>query len=192
LVVLVPRVFCCGLWGWGRRFCIINFTNTIFLSLSYPLHFLSFSCDTIHCSPLNYSFCPLSPSLSSIFTTSSYPPNLSPHYPIFPTHSHLLTSLLYQLYTIPAPCNPDTSILHYNNRNIPKHAQGPQNPATPISLPLPTHLFLVPLLPIAQISISVLTTIMPPTLTVYRYYHQEVFYIICKQCLALNLWICYC
>jgi hypothetical protein len=41
--------------------------------------------------------------------------------------------------TIPNPCNPYTSTLHYNNRNIPKHTQGTQKLATPtLLLPL-TH-----------------------------------------------------
>jgi hypothetical protein len=38
----------------------------------------------------------------------------------------------------------------------------------------------VPPLPITQVSISSLITITTPTPIVYRYYHQEIFYIICK------------
>jgi hypothetical protein len=39
----------------------------------------------------------------------------------------------------------------------------------------------MPPLPITKVSISGQTTITPPTPTVYRYYHQGVFYIIGKQ-----------
>jgi hypothetical protein len=68
-----------------------------------------------------------------------------------------------------SPCNPDMNTLHYNNRNTPKHAQGWQNPAAPIPLSPPTHpffcsVFLVPPLPITQISISSLITITPSQL----------------------------
>jgi hypothetical protein len=54
---------------------------------------------------------------------------------LFSLPTHLLTSLLYQLYTPPAPEIPDTNTLHYNNRNTPKHTQGPQSPAPVITLP---------------------------------------------------------
>jgi hypothetical protein len=46
----------------------------------------------------------------------------------------------------------------------------------------------VPPLPITQISISSLITITPPTPTVYRYCHQGVFCIKCKQLLCH--WTC--
>jgi hypothetical protein len=40
-----------------------------------------------------------------------------------------------------SPAIRDTSTLQYKNRNTPKHAPGPQNPATPIPLPPPAHSF---------------------------------------------------
>jgi hypothetical protein len=57
-----------------------------------------------------------------------------------------VTSLLNQLYTIRAPCNPWTSTLHCDNRNTPKHTQGWQKPAVHISppgSPFPTTSILV-------------------------------------------------
>jgi hypothetical protein len=103
---------------------------------SYSLHFPSFSCATIYCSPsqllllflhlLIYSFPHLQ--LHLLFT-----PNLSPHYPYLLHTHHSLTSLLHQLYTTPDPAIPDT--LHYNNRNTPKHTQWPQSLAAPVLLP---------------------------------------------------------
>jgi hypothetical protein len=155
---------------------------------SYPLHFPSFSCATIHCSPSQLFFLPLliqSFLCLHLSLLLSFP-NLSQLYPSLLHTHHSVTSLLSQPYTPPAPAIPDTSTLHYNNRNTSKHTQGPQNPATPILLPLSTHpfshtLFLVPHLPITHISISSLITITFPTPTVYRYYLRGVFYIICKQ-----------
>jgi hypothetical protein len=66
-------------------FCIVNFTINIFLSLSYPLYFPSFSCTTIHCFPYQLLFLlllihslPLSssppPILPQTITTLSLPP----------------------------------------------------------------------------------------------------------------------
>jgi hypothetical protein len=126
---------------------------------------------------------PLSP---PIFTSLSYPQTC--HHttlPFYTVTSHWLAcrtnSTQPQL-----PAIPDTSTFHYNKRNTLKDTQRPQNPAAPIPFPPPTHPFLhppllVPHLPISQISISSLITITPPTLTVYRYFHQGVFYTICKQ-----------
>jgi hypothetical protein len=43
--------------------------------------------------------------------------NMSPQpYSLLHTH-HPLNSLLYQLYTLPTPCNPYKSILHYSRGN---------------------------------------------------------------------------
>jgi hypothetical protein len=54
-----------------------------------------------------YSFCPflftLSPCLHLSLSSSL---NLSPHYTSLLHTHHLLTNLLYQLYTTPTPCNP--------------------------------------------------------------------------------------
>jgi hypothetical protein len=61
-------------------------------------------------------------------------PNLAPHYP----SSYTLTTcwLTYCTNcTQPNPCNPWHSTLHFNNRDTPKHTQGPQNPAAPHSFP---------------------------------------------------------
>jgi hypothetical protein len=55
-----------------------------------------FSFPTIHSAPLHQLFS--LPLLSSS--------NLSPHYPCLLHTRHLLTSLLYQLHTTPAPYNP--------------------------------------------------------------------------------------
>jgi hypothetical protein len=55
------------------------------------------------------------------------------------------TCLLYQLYTTPVTLViPDTYTLHCNDRNIPTHTQGPQNPAAPIAFNLPAHPFSCP------------------------------------------------
>jgi hypothetical protein len=157
---------------------------------SYPLTFSPFPVQqSIVLSP-NYSFCPFSSTLSPchhLFLLSS--PNLLSYYLSLLCIQHLLTSLVYQLYTIPSPAIPDTSTFHYN-RNTPKYAQGPQNPTTPIPLPQHPPLFLLLLLeaplPISQISTFSLITIILPTPTVYRCYHQGVFYIVCKQLVCIE------
>jgi hypothetical protein len=122
--------------------------------------------------PPNYSFC----SFLSILS----PCLCLPHPPSYTYHPQ--TSLLYQHTHPQPPAIFDTSILHYNSRNTPKHKQGLQNPAAPMPLlpltPLMPSL-LVPPLPITQVSISSQTKINPhPTPTVY--YHQGVLYIIGK------------
>jgi hypothetical protein len=87
--------------------CVINFTISILLSLflhsSLSLLFLCYN-------PLFSLPTTLSASSHPLFPPSSPPPpilpNLPPYCP-FLLHTHnLLTSLLYQLYTTPAPCNP--------------------------------------------------------------------------------------
>jgi hypothetical protein len=74
---------------------------------SYPLHFPSFSCATIHCTTFQLLFLPL---LIHYLQLSSPPllssPKLLAQYPFLLHTHHLLTSLLYQLYTIPVPCKP--------------------------------------------------------------------------------------
>jgi hypothetical protein len=162
---------------------IINFTTTILLSLCLlPALSLLFLCYNILLSlPTNLSApsCPFTPYLCP--RSSS---NLSPHYPAFLHTYNLLTSLLYQLYTLQHSAIPDTNTLYYNSRNTSKHTQGQQNPAAAIPLFPPSFvcpLLLVPPFPITQVSISRQTTITPRTPMVYRYYHQGILYIIDRQ-----------
>jgi hypothetical protein len=80
----------------------------------------------------NYSFCPFSSTLSpGLHPLLLFSPNLSTNCPSLLHTHHLLTNLLSQLFTTQPPAIPDTSTLHYNNRNTPKHTQVPQNPAAP-------------------------------------------------------------
>jgi hypothetical protein len=137
-VVSISDGFCCVF------FCIINFTIIIFLSLFLPPHFPSFSCTKIHCSPSQLLFLQLLIHSLPVFTSPSHSPNLSPHYPSLLHIHYPLTSLLYQLYTTPAPAILDTSTLHYN-RNTPKYLQGPQNLAALMLLPPAPTPFLAPL-----------------------------------------------
>jgi hypothetical protein len=150
---------------------------------SYLLHFPTFSCATIHALPPNYSFYPFSSTLSPSSPPCPILPNLSSHYLSLLHTQHALTSLLYQLYTTPAPVILDTSTIH-DNRNTPKHTEGPQKPAAPISLPHPSPfpsplfsaIFTNSLKPITS-----LVKITPTTPTLYGYYHQKVLYIIFNQ-----------
>jgi hypothetical protein len=61
---------------------------------------------------------------------------LSPHYPFLLHTHHPLTSLLFQLYTVPAPSNP----WHCSNRNTPKHEKGHEthSPRTTLPTTFPT------------------------------------------------------
>jgi hypothetical protein len=164
-----------------------NFIITILLSLFLlPLLSLFFLCynplfslPTTLSAPLH----PLSPHL--LLSLLSFP-NLSPQYSSLLHTHHLLTSLLYQLYTTQPPSIPKISTLYYNNRNTPKSTKGPKTQDPPIPLSPPNHPFscppfLVPTLSVTQVSISSLITITPITHTVCRYYHHGVFYIKCKQ-----------
>jgi hypothetical protein len=152
--------------------CIINFTITILLSLTFIPPMLQYIV-----LPPNYSFCPFS---------STLPPSSPPLFIFSPTchhttsPSHPLTSLLYPLNTTPNPAIPDTSTLHYNNRNIPKQTQGPQNPSYLYIFPHPPPPFSTTFINSPK-SITSLITTTPSTPTVYVYYHQGVFYIIYKQ-----------
>jgi hypothetical protein len=56
--------------------------------------------------PSNNFSAPSNPLTPPVFTSFSYPPNLSPHYPSLLHIHHLLTSLLYKQYTTPVPWNP--------------------------------------------------------------------------------------
>jgi hypothetical protein len=124
-----------------------------------------FSLPTTFCPFLStFSLCLYIPLLSF--------PNMSPHYPSFLHTYHLLTSLLYNCTQAQHPAIPDTSTPNYNDRNTPKHAQAPQNPAA--SIPLPQYLlFPLPLLvsplPITQISVSSLIT----SLFIYKQCHSH-------------------
>jgi hypothetical protein len=80
------------------------FLHFFFLHYSYPLHFPSFSCATIHCSPSQLFFLSLLMHSFPVFTSASYLPLTCHH--TTPHTQHLMTILLYQLYTTPAPCNP--------------------------------------------------------------------------------------
>jgi hypothetical protein len=134
--------------------------------------------------PLNYSSCPFSSTLSPIFTSPLSSPNLSPHY-LFLLHMHdPLTSLLYQLYTSPAFWNPWQKHPSLQQKYTQTHTRAtkPSSPhfsssTHPSLFPLP---LLMPLLPITQFSIYSLITVTAPSNTVYRYYHQGIFYMICK------------
>jgi hypothetical protein len=132
---------------------LLTSPSLFFYPYSYLLTFLLFPVLKSIALPPIYSSCPFSSTLSPCLHPSLNLPNLLPHYHFLLHTHHPLTSLLYQLYTTQAPSIPDTSTLHYNNRNTPKHAQGPQNlaariplPQPPLFLPLPfkCHLYQFP------------------------------------------------
>jgi hypothetical protein len=80
--------------------------------------------------------------LSSLFTSPSSP--LPTHHYTIPPSCTLTTCWLAYCTNCmqpPPPAIPDTNTLQYNNRNMSKHTQGPQNPAAPITLNPPTHPF---------------------------------------------------
>jgi hypothetical protein len=120
---------------------------------SYPLH-SPFSSATTHCSLSQLLFLP--PLIHSFFCLHLPFPsssNLSPYCPSLLHIHHLLTSLLYQLHTTPAPCNP----LHkppplqqqkYTQRHI--RATKPSSLLTHLLTPFPAPHFIVPLLPVPQ------------------------------------------
>jgi hypothetical protein len=153
----------CFLLGFFSSFvvvvCLFFILSFLFLFYSHILFFLSIlwtlpspsfhpSSHTLTLLPppvlksivllLSYSFCPLSstPSPCPHLPLPFYP-NMLPHYHSSLHTQHLLTNLLYQLYTTPTPHI--TSTLHYNNRNIPKYTQDPQNPAASAPLLSFTH-----------------------------------------------------
>jgi hypothetical protein len=89
----------------------------------------------------NYSFCPFSSILSPDFIFHSYPPQPVTTLPSW--SAAYSTNCTKQQ----PPAIPDKNTLYYN-RNTPKHTQGPQNTATPITqptqtLPFPPTLFLI-------------------------------------------------
>jgi hypothetical protein len=149
--------FCC--------FCTYFFVLLTLPSLfsypySYLLHFPSFSCATIHCSPSQLLFLPLLIHSLPIFASSSYP-SPSCHQTTPPPCTLTTYWLDYcTKNTHPqTPAVPNTSTVHYNSRNTPKHTQGQQNPATILPHPPPPLSML--LLSITQISLSSQKTITP-------------------------------
>jgi hypothetical protein len=118
----------------------INFTITIFSSLLSPLHSPSFSCAKIHCSHSQLLFLPLLTHSPPALTFPSHSPPTCHH---TTPPSHTLTACwptYYTNFTQPQlPAIPDTSTLHYSNRNTPKHTQEPQNPAASTLLSPLTH-----------------------------------------------------
>jgi hypothetical protein len=197
-----PQFFVCFVIVWIPFWFIFLFFPLSILSTlpsssshphSQPLHFPSFSCAKVHCSPSQQLALPL---LTHSFSWPSLSPpilpNLSPDCP-FLLHTHyLMINPLYQLHKTLNPCNLWHSTLHYNNINSSKHTQDHKNQKllnffSHSHTPLPTTPFSVTY-PTPQISIASLTNINPPTPTTYRYYHQGVFYTAYK--LLVEYWTC--
>jgi hypothetical protein len=87
----------------------------------------------------NNLFCPFSPTLSPcLHLPLPFSPNLSPDYPSLLHTHHLLTNLLYQLYTTPNPCNSQHKNPPLQQQKYTQIHTRPQKPATPTMLPL-TH-----------------------------------------------------
>jgi hypothetical protein len=123
---------------------------------SYPLHFLSSSCATIHYSLAQLFFRTLL--IHSLSLSSPPPPSLVQLLP--PTHSPHTDSLLYQPYTTPALCNtwhkyppPQQQKYTQIDTSHPKfsipHTSSPTRPT-----PLFPFCLLVPPLPITKVYIS--------------------------------------
>jgi hypothetical protein len=126
----------------------------------------------------SYSFCPFSSSISSCLHLSLLAfPNLSSNYPSLLHIYHLLLSLLYQPYTPPGLCSPLHKHPPLNSRTAGKHIQGPQNTAAPIPFIIPTPTFWHHLYQLTKFLFLAKKTITPCNSTVYRYYHQGVFYV---------------
>jgi hypothetical protein len=96
-----------------------------------------------HCSPSQLLFLPLLIHSLPVFASPSY---TSPtcHHTTPPSYTLTTCWLAYCTNHTPlqppSPAIPDTGTLHHNSKNTPKHTQGLQNPAAPISLPSPIHL----------------------------------------------------
>jgi hypothetical protein len=132
---------------------------------SYLLHFLSFPCATLHCSPSQLFFLSLFiyslPWLNSPLLAF---PNLLPHYPSLLYIYHPLISLLYQPHTPPAFCklwhkHPPLQQQNYTQTHT--RAPKPWSPHTS-SHTHPNSPLLGPPFQITQISISIQTTITLP------------------------------
>jgi hypothetical protein len=99
---------------------------------SYILHFVSFSCATIHCYSSQLLFLPF---LIHSFSLSLSPPSIlsQPITILSLLHKHnLLTSLLYQLYT--TPCNP-----WHKHLTLQQTHTRATKPSRPYTLPPLTH-----------------------------------------------------
>jgi hypothetical protein len=162
--------------------CIINFTLAIFLSLSLPPSLsVIFLCYNPLFSPpttLSAPSYPLSPHLH--FPLLSFP-SLLQHYSSLLLIHNLLTSLLNNCTHPQPPAIPDTAFCTTKVEIHPNTHKDHKIQQLPYLFPHPDPLLEL-CLSNTQVSISSLTTIIPsPTPTVYRQYHQRVFYIICKQ-----------
>jgi hypothetical protein len=130
---------------------LLSLPSLFSYAYSYPLHFPSFTCAMIHCSPSQLLFLPSDPLSSPIFASPSWPS----HHTTPP--SYILTIHWLAYYTnhrqLWPPAIPDTSTLHYNSWNTLKHTWGLQTQQHTYifltHLPLSPQL-LVPPLPIAH------------------------------------------
>jgi hypothetical protein len=125
--------------------CIINSIITILLSpfssssLSLLLLYYNslFSLPTTLSAPSHPLF-PLSSPVTQPVTTIQLLPTC--RHPTPPSYTLTTCWLASSTNCTQHPAIPDTNTLHYNNRNTPKHIQGPQNPANPIALNHPPTL----------------------------------------------------
>jgi hypothetical protein len=139
--VLVPGDFFSFL---SLFFSVLLTSPSLFSYLySYPLHF---PCVTIHCSFSQLLFLPLLIHSLPVFTNPFYPSptcqNTTP--PSYTLTTHWLAYCSNCTQHQP-PEIPDTSTLHYNNRNTPKHTQRPQKPTAPYPFPNPPSPFSHPI-----------------------------------------------
>jgi hypothetical protein len=136
-------------WNFTNKLNFLWFLNMIFLLCSFFFHFLvsltssslfSYPCSYtlspvlqfILISP-NYSFCPSHPLFALSSPLPPILPKLSPQYSSLLHTNHLLTSLLYQLYAIPAPCNPWQKQLTLQQKYTQTHTRATK-PISPIPL----------------------------------------------------------
>jgi hypothetical protein len=92
------------------------------------------------------SLCPFSHILPCPHLLFTFSPNMSPDYPSLLCTHYLLTSIYTNFIQPQPPAVPDINNPQDNNRNKPKHTQGPQKPAAPMMLlpsttPLPASPF---------------------------------------------------
>jgi hypothetical protein len=150
-------LFVVPVFFFGGAAYIINFPLLFPYPYFYPLHFLSFSCVTIHSSPSNYSFCPFSSTLSPCLHLPSYPSptrqHITPPSNTFTTH----WPAYYTDYISPAHCNPwqknpplqQLKYTQTHTRTSSPHTTSPTHPTSLIPPPL-----LAPPLPVTQVSTS--------------------------------------
>jgi hypothetical protein len=97
-------------------FVLFTLTSLFSYSYSYPFHFPSFCCATIHCSPSQLLFLPL---LIHAFPLSlSHHPSSTCYHTIPPSYTITTHWLAYCSHHQP-PAILDTSTLHNNSGNIP-------------------------------------------------------------------------